>query len=110
MTCASCAVRVERALSSHPGIDQASVNFASGKARVRAHPGIDVAGVRAAVQQIGYDLKVADAADHSHASHMHDDNEGLQWRRFLVAAVLSAPLLLLAMAGHTADWSRWRVT
>jgi heavy metal translocating P-type ATPase len=107
MTCASCAVRVERALASHPEIDQASVNFASGKARVRAHPGIDVAGVRAAVQQIGYDLQVADAADHSHASHMHDDNEGLQWRRFLVAAVLSAPLLFLAMAGHSADWSRW---
>jgi heavy metal translocating P-type ATPase len=107
MTCASCAVRVERALSSHPEIDQASVNFASGKARVRAHPGIDVAGVRAAVQQIGYDLKVADAADHTHASHMHDDNEGLQWRRFFVAAALSAPLLFLVMAGHSADWSRW---
>ena len=107
MTCASCAVRVERALSSHPEVDQASVNFASGRARVRAHSGIDVAAVRAAVQQIGYDLKVADAADHSHSSHMHDDNEGRQWRRFFVASALSAPLLILAMAGHAAEWSRW---
>lgn len=107
MTCASCAVRVERALSSQPGVDQASVNFASGQARVRAAASIDVAALREAVQKIGYDLRDSDPADHSHAGHMHDDNEGLQWRRFLVAAVLSAPSLFLAMAGHSAQWSRW---
>ncbi|MEX0946495.1 MAG: cation transporter, partial [Acidimicrobiia bacterium] len=107
MTCASCAVRVERALSSQPGVDQASVNFASGRARVRADASIDVSALREAVQKIGYDLKDSDPADHSHAGHMHDDNEGLQWRRFLVAAVLSAPSLFLAMAGHSSQWSRW---
>ena len=107
MTCASCAVRVERALSSQPGVDQASVNFASGRARVRADAGVDVTALREAVQKIGYDLKDSDPADHSHAGHMHDDNEGLQWRRFLVAAVLSAPSLFLAMAGHSSQWSRW---
>ncbi len=107
MTCASCAVRVERVLSAQSGVDGATVNFASGRARVTSGAGIDVVGLREAVQRIGYDLKEANLADHSHGGHMHDDDENRQWKRFVVAAVLSVPALFLAMAGHSSDWSRW---
>jgi copper chaperone CopZ len=61
MTCASCAVRVERVLSRQPGVDNASVNFAGGRARVRASANTDPADLRAAVQKIGYDIAPTDA-------------------------------------------------
>ena len=38
MTCASCVRRVERALSNHEGVEEASVNFASETASVAYHP------------------------------------------------------------------------
>jgi Cu+-exporting ATPase len=38
MTCASCVRRVERALSNHEGVEEASVNFASEIASVAYHP------------------------------------------------------------------------
>ena len=34
MTCASCAVRVERVLGRQPGVEAAAVNFAGGSARI----------------------------------------------------------------------------
>ena len=38
MTCGSCAARVERTLNAFPDVE-ASVNFATGEARVRRGPG-----------------------------------------------------------------------
>jgi P-type Cu+ transporter len=38
MTCASCVRRVERALTNHEGVEEASVNFASEQASVAYHP------------------------------------------------------------------------
>src|SRR5215213_4585173 len=38
MSCASCVRRVERALSNHEGVAEASVNFASETASVAYHP------------------------------------------------------------------------
>src|SRR5215203_5053026 len=38
MSCASCVRRVERALSNHEGVAEASVNFASEEATVAYHP------------------------------------------------------------------------
>lgn len=39
MTCASCVGRVERVLARQPGVISASVNLATGKARLRTLPG-----------------------------------------------------------------------
>ncbi|MDP3984875.1 MAG: heavy metal translocating P-type ATPase, partial [Acidimicrobiia bacterium] len=107
MTCASCAMRVERALGAQPGVENATVNFAGARARVRASAGTDPEALRAAIRKIGYDLTLANPADHSRASYLHGEEERTQWRRFIVAAVLSAPALVLAMLGHTFRWSEW---
>ena len=50
MTCASCAVRIEKALSGMGGVSQASVNFAAGKATVLFHP--DQTGVSQLVEKV----------------------------------------------------------
>ena len=54
MTCASCASRVEVALSRLPGIDAANVNLATEKATLRAHAAIDIGGAMAAIENAGY--------------------------------------------------------
>ncbi|WP_166212910.1 heavy metal translocating P-type ATPase, partial [Cognatiluteimonas telluris] len=60
MTCASCAGRVERALSQLPGVDDATVNFATETAEVRGAGLPTLADVRQAIEQAGYHLATQD--------------------------------------------------
>jgi len=56
MTCASCVRRVERALASVPGVEQATVNLATEEATVAPEDGVvlDSDALRAAVNRAGY--------------------------------------------------------
>ena len=53
MTCASCATRVERKLNRMPGVE-ATVNYATEKARVQVPDDLDVDAIIAAVEAAGY--------------------------------------------------------
>ncbi|MES2114062.1 MAG: heavy metal translocating P-type ATPase [Pseudomonadota bacterium] len=62
MTCASCAGRVEKALSAVPGVLSATVNLATERASVTvAGDEADVARLAAAVVKAGYEATPADA-------------------------------------------------
>ncbi|WP_151448245.1 heavy metal translocating P-type ATPase [Lacisediminimonas profundi] len=54
MTCASCVLRVERALSAVPGVRSASVNLATEKAAVQADPAVTADMLNAAIEKAGY--------------------------------------------------------
>ena len=54
MTCASCVARVEKALAGTPGVEAASVNFATEEASVQAEGGVSMATLKAAVEKAGY--------------------------------------------------------
>jgi Cu+-exporting ATPase len=56
MSCASCAGRIEKAIRSIPGIDQASVNLASERASVQAQSSVEPAAVVEAIRGAGYDV------------------------------------------------------
>ena len=60
MTCASCVLRVEKALATLPGVESAAVNLATEQATVRARDGVAgnalVSAVTAAVCRAGYDV------------------------------------------------------
>ena len=60
MTCASCVLRVEKALATLPGVESAAVNLATEQATVRARDGVAgnalVSAVSAAVRRAGYDV------------------------------------------------------
>jgi heavy metal translocating P-type ATPase len=51
-----------------------------------------------AVQRIGYDLTPADPKAASSAAERYETDERAQWRRFLIATILSLPAVVLAMA------------
>ena len=91
MTCAACANRIERKLNSLDGV-AASVNYATEQAAVRYDPErVTVADLVGAVEAAGYHAALA-----SEAEERADRADGL-WRRFLVAAILTTPLVPLAM-------------
>ncbi|MVW74923.1 heavy metal translocating P-type ATPase [Pseudomonas xionganensis] len=62
MTCASCAGRIERALSKQPGVLSVSVNLANERARLQVLRGSDPQALITAVQQAGYSASRPDSA------------------------------------------------
>lgn len=109
MHCASCAGRIEKTLQSVPGVAKASVNFATSRAAVVFNPGLTNPGqLRDAVRKEGYDA-LAPADDDSPRSLddveereglARDEEENRLRKRLYQAAVLTAPVVLLTMAGH----------
>ncbi len=98
MTCASCALRIERVLSRQEGVASAVVNFAGREARVEAAPGTDVAALEAAVARLGYRAARAQPeALQPVAGKGYDDETRSQFRSFVAAAVFTLPLFIISM-------------
>jgi copper-transporting P-type ATPase V len=108
MTCAACASRIERVLGKQEGVEAAVVNFAGHQAVVRPATALDPEGLREAVRQIGYDLRlVTDEAPRQSVVERYGDEERALWRRFWLSAALTAPIVALAMFGPMdAFWSQ----
>ena len=69
MTCASCVMRIEKALSKVPGVREASVNLATEQARVVFDPAaVGPEQLHAAVTRAGYTVGQDRAAPPAHAS------------------------------------------
>jgi copper-transporting P-type ATPase V len=62
MTCGSCSARVQRTLLQQPGVREAEVNYATGRARVAVDGDVDLPGVRDAVVKLGYQLELPEPA------------------------------------------------
>lgn len=103
MTCASCVSRVQKALNSVPGVQEARVNLATEKARVKMHhASASHEDILKAVKKAGYAAKIP-TADIDHSNHMNHGQEAesnkelalqKQKDRVILAALLSAPLIL----------------
>lgn len=114
MTCATCAVRIERVLTRQPGVEAAAVNLAGASAVVRLGPDAHPDQLAAAVEKIGYTIDERDPGDEPRdmVDHYHDE-ETTQWRRFWTAAILTAPAMVLAMLGPDTTWNhlvQWLLT
>lgn len=107
MTCATCAVRIERVLGRQDGVEAANVNLAGASAMVRVGEDTDVEALQAAVAKLGYAIAphTADDQPRDMVEHYHDDAK-VQWRRFWIAAALTLPATALAMLGPDALWNR----
>jgi copper-transporting P-type ATPase V len=104
MTCGSCAVRVQRVLGRQPGVANAEVNFATGKARVAPEGPVDVGGLQAAVERIGYRIEPVGSGGRQGAEAQA---EAAWRRRLLVAVPLAVALVVLAMAPGGAMEEPW---
>jgi Cu+-exporting ATPase len=92
MSCASCAMRIEKKLNRLDGVD-ATVNYATEKATVTVPAGYDARALIAEVEKVGYT-----AALPQRHPETPDDVELVSLRtRLVVAALLAGPVILMAM-------------
>ncbi|MBH3427501.1 heavy metal translocating P-type ATPase [Pseudomonas alkylphenolica] len=94
MTCASCAGRVERALSKVAGVQQVSINLANERAHVQVLGHLDSSVLIDAVSRAGYSASLPQSAQ----TNQVDAEQRLRKERWSVAlAVLLALPLVLPM-------------
>jgi Cu+-exporting ATPase len=100
MTCASCAVRIERKLNRLEGVE-ATVNFATEEAAVSYDPAtVSIEDLMHAVETAGYRVAPARAAD-----RLDDQTRSLR-ARLAAAVALTVPVTVLAMLGP-AQFEGW---
>jgi Cu+-exporting ATPase len=96
MTCASCANRIERKLNKLDGVS-ASVNYATEKATVDYDDAmVAPEQLIAAVEAAGYQATLP-STDREGATESEADETSPLRRRLIVSALLSVPVLLIAM-------------
>ncbi|WP_285107050.1 heavy metal translocating P-type ATPase [Promicromonospora sp. MEB111] len=100
MTCASCAMRIEKKLNRLDGVT-ASVNYATEKAKVTAPAGYDLGALVAEVEKTGYTAVLPAppevAADDDGAAGAQDRELSALRDRLITTVVLTVPVIALAM-------------
>jgi Cu+-exporting ATPase len=102
MTCASCATRIERKLNKIEGVE-ASVNYATEKARVQTSSGIRIEQLLKTVEDAGYTATLpappeAEPSSSDDAAQSPADRETAALKqRLIIATVLTVPVVLMSM-------------
>jgi Cu+-exporting ATPase len=106
MTCASCVMRVEKALKKIPGVLDSTVNLATEKAQVESL-GVSPERLIAAVQKAGYEATVASEENGPHAPQ---SPAFPAWWPVALSALLTLPLaapMLTMPFGHAWTVPGW---
>jgi cation-transporting ATPase V/Cu+-exporting ATPase len=107
MTCATCALRIERILGRQEGVAGAVVNFAVMEAKAVVAPDTDVAALVAAVDKIGYEIRPIEPGEQrQRPAERYAAEARYQLRNVLLAALLTAPLMALSMLATESDATR----
>ncbi|QLH20118.1 cation-translocating P-type ATPase [Streptomyces sp. Rer75] len=101
MTCASCAARIEKKLNRMDGVE-ATVNYATEKAKVTFREDIAVADLIATVEATGYTAREPEPDPAHQAPGFDADDEGGDElrplrQRLTAAVVLAVPVIAMAM-------------
>ncbi len=105
MSCASCVAKIEHGLGDMPGVTRASVNLATEKATVEYRPDeVQASAIAETISGLGYvpvmpaaEQRVEDPA--SKEARKQAAYQELK-RRFLTAAALTVPVMILSMSEH----------
>lgn len=101
MTCASCAMAVERGINKLSGVETVNVNYATEKVTVVYDSATTrISEIKDAIAQAGYkalDIEIGQETD-VEADHHEQDRRAL-WTRVIIAAIFSVPLFYISM-GH----------
>lgn len=115
MSCAACALKLERVLGALPGVRSASVNFATRVATIECGNDVTTERIAQAIERLGYSAIVARAGDPREAMIAARDAEGRELlTRTIVGAILATPVVVIAMThgsvsflhGPLADWTQ----
>lgn len=104
MSCASCVGKVEKALRVVPGVVDAQVNLATGRASVRVLDGGVTPALVAAVEVAGYEAEpVGQGQSDDAETARRQAEQGALGRAVVVAALATLPLMALEMGPHLSD-------
>jgi heavy metal translocating P-type ATPase len=115
MTCGSCSARVQNALGHAPGVLEATVNLATGRASVQTAGAVSPERLVEVVERLGYGAAPVDEASLTPAraaAELADSerNERAGWlRRIAVAAPLTAAIVVLTYWRPHDEAARWVV-
>ncbi|KGM48967.1 ATPase [Pseudooceanicola atlanticus] len=99
-TCASCARRIETALTALPGVEDASFNIATHQAHIRYIAGaVTPRAMADAVRGVGYGAEIAAETGEDQVDRQAEEITTLR-RDTLIAGALTLPVVILAMGGH----------
>ncbi len=110
MTCANCALTIERTLKRMEGVVSVHVNLATERAHVEYLPGVvSLAAIQQAIREVGYEVLVAGegevAEDVERAAREAEIRT--QTRKFWVGLALAVPLFVLSMGRDLGLWGMW---
>ncbi|HFU3698643.1 TPA: heavy metal translocating P-type ATPase [Streptococcus suis] len=98
MTCASCAMTVEKALGKLAGMEEVAVNLATEKATMTYDKDrLDAAAILSAVEKAGYKAVLPQTNSLVTAVDSKEQNQSDLWSRFIWSTVFTLPLLYIAM-------------
>ena len=101
MSCAACSARVENRLNALPGVQEAAVNLATGKASIRYIPGmITVSEMEKAVRELGYDVRLPSDLSFDEAARARRKEKNWQLARFIIAVLFTLPLAVMMIFSH----------
>ncbi|HLO58706.1 MAG TPA: heavy metal translocating P-type ATPase [Bacteroidales bacterium] len=96
MSCASCALNVERTLKRQPGVASAAVNYANSSAVIEFKEPVDATLLQSAIRSIGYDLIIEEDKTES-----AEEKQQSHYRQLLFnmtgALALAFPVMVISM-------------
>lgn len=101
MTCSACAVAIEKATGKLPGVEIASVNFATEKLKIKYDSSkLRISEIKQAIVKAGYQPLEIDNTQQVDGDKLRKEKEiKVLWRKFIVSLIFSVPLLYIAMGG-----------
>lgn len=101
MSCASCAMTIENAVSKIPGVDKASVNLATEIMTVEANDSVTPEDIAKVVDGVGYSARPRGKSVEEELEEKNEKKEAHlreMKRNLTVSAIFTVPLLFIAMA------------
>ena len=101
MSCASCAMTIENAVSKMPGVDKASVNLATEIMTVEANDSVTPEDIAKVVDGVGYGARPRGKSVEEELEEKNEKKEAHlreMKRNLTISAIFTVPLLFIAMA------------
>ena len=101
MSCASCAMTIENAVSKIPGVDKASVNLATEIMTVEATDNVTPEDIAKVVDGVGYSARPRGKSVEEELEEKNEKKEAHlreMKRNLTISAIFTVPLLFIAMA------------
>lgn len=107
MSCAACAISVEKALRKTQGVRDANVNFANHSVNIQLNDSsVDLLLIKRAVQSAGYELILPTTSTQSKRD-IGAENLDIARKRAIATSLLATPVFILGMFFMHWKWTSW---